>query len=105
MLAMVFFGAGEVIGCFFIGQIVDRLGSRAATVSICVTQLVMGAITLSYIIIYEYGVLAYLLCFMWGFQDSAVNAHIQGILGFEFDNPDVAYSVLNSMMAITCITF
>jgi predicted MFS family arabinose efflux permease len=105
MLAMVLFGVGEVLGCFFIGQVVDRLGSKAATVAICVIQLVMGGITMAYIIIYKYGVLAYLLCFIWGFQDSAVNAHIQGLLGFEFDNPDVAYSVLNSMMAITCILF
>lgn len=67
MLAMVFFGAGEVLGCFFIGQIVDRMGSKAATVTIVIIELIMGAFTLAYIIVFTYGYLAYILCFMWGF--------------------------------------
>ncbi len=49
---MVFFGVGEVLGCFFIGQVIDRLGSKAATVAICIIQLIMGGFTITYIIIY-----------------------------------------------------
>ena len=30
MIAMVFFGVGEILGCFFIGFIVDKISSRKA---------------------------------------------------------------------------
>jgi MFS family permease len=106
MLAMIWFGIGEVIGCVYIGQIIDRFGSKIASLHICAIILIMGALTIVYIILNHYYTgLAYAMCFFWGVQDSTVNAHIQGLLGFEFDNTDLAYSVLNSMMALTVIVF
>jgi hypothetical protein len=66
---------------------------------------VTGAFTVGFIVIYQYNCLAFFMCFCWGFQDSSVNAHIQGLLGFEFDEIELAYSVLNSMMSFTVIPF
>lgn len=49
MLAMVLFGVGEILGCFFIGHIVDKYGSRVATVFNIIIMLIMGALTILYI--------------------------------------------------------
>jgi len=75
MLAMVLFGVGEILGCFFIGFIVDRKGSKVATLFNLGIILIMGLTTIAFIEYYQYGWLAYFMCFMWGIQDSAVNTH------------------------------
>lgn len=67
MLAMVLFGVGEILGCFFIGYIVDKKGSKYATIFNLAIMLIMGGVTIAYIQVYKYGILAYLMCFMWGF--------------------------------------
>lgn len=92
---MVLFGVGEILGCFFIGYIVDKKGSKVATIFNVVIIILMGGVTIAYICVYKYGFLAFLMCFLWGFQDSAVNTHSQEILGFEFDNNSEPFSVYN----------
>ena len=49
MLAMVLFGVGEILGCFFIGFIVDRKGSKVATLFNLVIILIMGLVTIAFI--------------------------------------------------------
>ncbi len=105
MLAMVLFGVGEILGCFYIGFIVDRYGSKAAIFHNLVIILLMGGITFAFIIVYEFNFLAYLMCFIWGFQDSAINTHSQEILGFEFDNNQEPFSVYNILQCIACFVF
>ena len=73
--AMILFGVGEILGCFFIGWVVDKYGSKRATYVNCAIMIAMGSITVLYTFIYNFGVLAFLMCFLWGFQDSAVNTH------------------------------
>ena len=75
MLAMVCFGFGEIIGCFFIGWIVDKYGSKLAVVCNLFIMLSMGAFTVAFILVYKFNWLAYLMCLMWGIQDSAINTH------------------------------
>ena len=75
MSAMILFGAGEILGCFFIGFIVDKFGSKIASLFLIIIMIAMTAITLTYCIVWEFGWLAFLMCFLWGFQDSAVNTH------------------------------
>ena len=50
--AMIMFGIGELLGCFFIGYIVDRFGSRPATYVNIVIMGSMGAITVLYCLKY-----------------------------------------------------
>ena len=95
MLAMSVFGVGEVFGCFFIGFIIDKFGSKRATLVILGIIVVMTGFTFAYIGVWKFGPLAYLMCFMWGFQDSAVNTHASEILGFEFDEVTEPFSVYN----------
>ena len=103
--AMIMFGIGELLGCFFIGYIVDKFGSRPASYVNIVIMGSMGANTVLYCLKYEFGVLAYLMCFLWGFQDSAINTHSQEILGFEFNNNSEPFSVYNILQCIACSVF
>jgi predicted MFS family arabinose efflux permease len=36
MLAMIVFGVGEVVGCFFIGYFIDHFGCKFSTIVICI---------------------------------------------------------------------
>jgi len=50
MLAMVLFGIGEIIGCFFIGTIVDKLGSKVAQICNIVLILLMTGFTIAFVL-------------------------------------------------------
>ena len=52
MYPMILFGLGEVLGCFFIGLIVDRFGSKVAAVCNIIIMLTMTSVTLLYAMIY-----------------------------------------------------
>jgi predicted MFS family arabinose efflux permease len=67
MLAMVLFGVGEILGCFYIGFIVDKWGSKMAIFHNMVIILIMGGMTFAFIAVYEFNALAFLMCFFWGF--------------------------------------
>jgi MFS family permease len=99
------FGLGEILGCFFIGYIVDKFGSRSATYVNIGIMALMSIITIVYCVLFDFGFLAFLMCFLWGFQDSAVNTHAQEILGFEFDNNSEPFSVYNILQCIACPIF
>jgi predicted MFS family arabinose efflux permease len=73
--ALIFFGIGEILGCFAIGWFVDHMGSYKACYVNLGIMTVMGFFTVLYAIIFKFNALAYLMCFLWGFQDSAVNTH------------------------------
>jgi predicted MFS family arabinose efflux permease len=93
MLAMSVFGGGEVLGCFFIGYIIDTYGSKKTVIANLILITFTTILTFSFLGMWEFNVLAYLMCFIWGFQDSCINTHIQQILGFEFDDDVVPFSV------------
>jgi len=52
----------------------------------------------------EWSVLAYVLCFFWGWQDSGLNIIVNTIMGFEFEDKTTPYAacrvVRNSMIAL-----
>ena len=103
--AMIAFGFGEIFGCFFIGYVVDKFGSKVAGGCNIVIMSVMTLVTIAYTIIYEFSYLGFVMCFLWGFQDSAVNTHAQEILGFEFDNNSEPFSIYNILQCIACAVF
>lgn len=52
MYPMILFGLGEVLGCFFIGVIVDKYGSKIAASCNILIMFLMTAVTFTYTIIY-----------------------------------------------------
>jgi predicted MFS family arabinose efflux permease len=67
MLAMILFGVGEILGCFFIGFIVDKYGSKVAGVMNIIIMSLMTIVTVIYCVIWEFSWLAFVMCFLWGF--------------------------------------
>ena len=66
---------------------------------------VMMAITLLFIGYYEYSALVFIMTFLWGFQDGAVNTHCFEMLGFEFENNYEPYSIFNLLQALGAAFF
>lgn len=62
-------------------------------------------VTLAFLGINKFNLLAFLMTFMWGLQDSFVNTHCYEILGFEFDNNSEPYSVFNLAQALGVVVF
>ncbi len=75
LLAMVLFGVGAITGSFFIGFFIDRIGSKFTTIINLVIITLMGGLTIGFLYGGSFNALAWLMCFFWGFQDSAVNTH------------------------------
>ncbi len=105
MFAMAVLGIGEVTGCFFIGFIVDKYGSKRAILCNLVLICMMMSSTITFIIQYKFNYMAWIMCFFWGFTDSAINTNTQEMLGFEFDNNSEAFSVANIFQCIASFCF
>ena len=73
---MIGFGFGEVFGAFFIGWVVDTWGSKVSTYVNAVICALMTGITIWFLQTDNFSALAYIMTFIWGFQDSAINAHL-----------------------------
>jgi MFS family permease len=102
---MTLFGVGEILGAFFIGFFIDKIGSKL-TVFVNLTIIaIMGGVSLGYILVAKWNVLAWFMCFFWGFQDSAINTHCQEILGFEFDDNYTPFSLFNIWSCLMVIVF
>ena len=67
VLAMIAFGCGEVMGCFFIGFIMDKMGSKKASFFILGIIVIMTGVSVVFITIDRYSALAFVMAFMWGF--------------------------------------
>jgi predicted MFS family arabinose efflux permease len=102
MLAMVLFGFGEIFGCFFIGYFIDGYGSKFSVVVNLLIIIIMSLATLVFVWDFSFGFFAYFMCFMWGFQDSAVHTHTFEILGFEFEDNYTPFSLFGIWESLAC---
>jgi predicted MFS family arabinose efflux permease len=67
MMAMTALGIGEMMGGLFIGQIIDRVGNRAAAcANICLIT-IQTIVVLTFLYLNTYSWLAYFMTFCWGF--------------------------------------
>ena len=64
---MVIFGIGELVGCFFIGYIVDKKGSKFAALVDVIIIVAQTLFTLLFLWIHEFNALVYVMTFLWGF--------------------------------------
>ena len=102
MLAMVLFGIGEVVGGFFIGFFIDKFSSRFAVLINITIIIAMGTVTTIFIDQWHFNATAFVMCFLWGFQDSAVHTHTFEILGFEFNDNYTPFSIFGILESIAC---
>jgi len=102
MFAMVLFGVGEIMGGFFIGYFIDKYSNKTAVRYNIVIIVVMGLVTALFVEQWSYNFIAYLMCFMWGFQDSALHTHTFEILGFEFEDNYTPFCLFGILESIAC---
>lgn len=92
-LLMIFLGIGEILGAFFIGTIVDKIGSKFA--ALVNSILIIVSITLTYLLIKkeDKDFIGFLVCFFWGLQDASINTHSQEIISFEFFDVNIGFAI------------
>lgn len=90
---MVSFGFGEIFGSVIIGMIIDKYGSKKASIYNVVMVFITIMVTLAFMLVGKYNWIAFAMTFMWGVQDSSTNTHCLEMLGFEFDNSADPFSV------------
>ena len=66
-LVLISFGFGEVLGCFFLGYVVDKYGSRRAVFANLAIMIVTMAYFIEFLMINQYNLLAFIMAFLWGF--------------------------------------
>jgi len=67
MVAMVAFGVGEILGCFFIGYFVDNYGSKICALINVGIIIIMSGVTIGSIMMNDFNTLTFVMTFMWGF--------------------------------------
>ena len=102
MLAMVVLGAGEMLGGQLVSIAINKLNSKLACLLLVVLIFLMSSSTISFLVLYQFNFLAYVTCFLWGLQDSAVNTHLMQMLGFEFEEEENAFACLSCVQGIAC---
>ena len=105
MFAMVAFGFGEIFGGLIIGQVVDRKNSKIASIYNLGFVAFTTILTLLYLSIREYNWFVFLMAFMWGLEDGAVNTHCLEMLGFEFEDNTLPFSIFSLFEAVAVFIF
>ncbi|CDW83344.1 major facilitator superfamily protein [Stylonychia lemnae] len=105
LFAMVSLGIGEIVGGFYVGQIIDKFGSKTASISNIALVGMQTIVVLAFIYNNKFSLMVFVMTFIWGFADSGVNTHLTEILGFEFENNSEPYSVFNLVQSFTVFLF
>ena len=100
LVGMIAFGAGEIIGGLLLGVIIDKIGSKYTCIINIMIVGVQGLVTILSINSADYNALSFLMTFLWGFQDGALNIHTFQILGFEFETQSEPFGVFNLVQGI-----
>eukprot|EP00347_Sterkiella_histriomuscorum_P022750 403337297 len=93
---------GEIAGAIVQGKIVDKYGSKQTCLFNVGLILLATMFVLNYMYLQDYSLFAFVMTFMWGFQDSAISVHLNSVLGFEFDESPGPFS-LDSLLESTFV--
>ena len=90
---MILLGLGECLGSLGSGFVIDYVGTK----NFCVLNAFMialnGLVVASSTSSLEYNNLSFIMCFLWGMQDSFSTSNAMQILGFEFETKSEPFSV------------
>ena len=106
LLAMISLGFGEIVGGLVVGKVRDTIGNKPCIIF----QILLVAASMFSILFFnnqnnfDYFP-AYLMCFLWGTQDSGTNCFINCILGFEFDSKILPFGVFKFVQSLFIFVF
>jgi len=103
---MMFFGAGSVVSGVVNGIVQDKIGPKKSALLTTGIIIVMTIITVFNVrATSEFGWLSYLMCFIWGFQDTCGIIFTSRLCGFEFENHSEPFSVFNFVQGVVVFAF
>lgn len=105
MYAMICLGVGEIVGSLSIGYVIDKAGGRITTLITIALISLQTLLTVWFIYDASYGVIVFVVTFVWGLQDAVVNTHMSEVLGFEYEDNVRPFSVFNIVQSLTIFTF
>ena len=105
LLGMVAFGFGEVIGGGFNGFVLDKIGSQKGALVNAGLMILCIGVTLLSIEDMKYNFLTFVMCFLWGIEDGALNIHTYHVLGTEFKSKSEPFSVFNLVQGLAVFAF
>ena len=90
---MIFLGLGECLGSLGSGVVIDSIGTKNTCIlnafMVALNGLVLATSTSSL----KYDYYTFLMCFLWGIQDSISMSNTCQILGFEFETESEPFGV------------
>ena len=95
LFAMSLIGMGGFFGGQVVGIFRDKYGIKKAIL------VEVGLLVATSVIVdvfnaqNQFGPLAYVMCFAWGFQDSGCQCLLRCVLGFQFESKIIPFSVFN----------
>lgn len=92
-----------MIGGIIVGRIIDKVSSRDAVWFNLLLVFLTYLCIIIFLLVDEYSWLAYLMTFMYGLHDSAINTHTLQMLGSEFDTNSEPFSVFTLLEAATAV--
>jgi sugar phosphate permease len=98
---MIAFGFGEVMGGIVMGFVIDKFGSKVASIKNIILVIIMTVTTIISIEVDEYNYMTFIMCFIWGYLDGALNIHCLQIAGFQFVSKSEPFAVFNIMQGMT----
>ena len=102
---MVLLGVGEIFGGQALGYIRDNSSNKASIVVYLIFCIISFTLTFLFNDKNEFNYLAYLMCFVWGFQDSGLNCLVRCVLGFEFESKITPFCVFNFVQSFFIFVF
>ena len=102
---MISLGFGEVVGGLAMGGVIDKIGTKRSCFINTINISMACGMVIYYIVLDTYSWKAYVMTFLWGWQDSCISIHLDAILGFEFDTNKEPFSVEALTESLTSFTF
>jgi MFS family permease len=93
--AMTFLGVGEIVGGLLIGKVIDKIGGKVCGILTIISIFMQTIAVNEFLHSNNFSFLSYFLTFSWGFQDSIVNTQLNEMLGFEFTDNTLPFSIFN----------
>jgi len=102
---MVGLGIGEVVGGQCMGLVNDWIGNRRTSLVNVFLVFLCFACTCYNISVLNFDWTTYLMCFLWGLQDSAANIHCASLMSFQFVSQSEPFGVFNLFQGFSLFIF
>ena len=102
---MILLGIGECLGSLGSAFVIDYIGTKNTCILNALMVALNGLVVASSTSSLEYNNLSFVVCFLWGIQDSISTSNAMQILGFEFETKSEPFSVFMVLQGLSMAVF